>query len=287
MNIKQVVRQQLTRRPDSHKGDYGRVFIVAGSRGMSGACILSCYAALRSGAGLVTAGVPKSLTSDLTRAFHEPMFQSFPETKAGTLSKKALPGISKFLATQDVLAIGPGLSRNSETQELVRKTVLGSRVPMVIDADALNAFSGHQSLLRKMNAPAVLTPHPGEFVRLFGGRKPEGDSARKNCAREIAKKYRVVLVLKGRHTVVSSPDGKIYVNKTGNAGMATGGAGDVLAGVITALLGQGVEPFHAACFGVYLHGLAGDLAAKKKGQVSLIAGDVIDFLPEVFRRVLK
>ncbi len=282
------MKTRLRRRaPDSHKGDYGRVFVAAGSRGMSGACVLSSYGALLAGAGLVTAGVPRGLTAPLTRVFREPMFRPFPETKDGTLSRKAYSGIMKFLATQDVLAIGPGLSQNRETRALIRKIVAGCHKPMVLDADGLNAFAGDARLFEKLKAPAVLTPHPGEFVRLFGGVKPEGDTDRKKRALEAAKKYRVVLVLKGHRTVVASPDGKVYVNRTGNPGMATGGAGDVLTGIIAAMLGQGIDPFPAACFGVYIHGLAGDCAARKKGQHSLLAGDIIDCLPEAFCRALK
>lgn len=285
MNLTGKIKTCLKRRPDSHKGDYGRVFILAGSRGMSGACVLSAYAALRSGAGLVTVGVPRSLISDLTRAFREPMFKAFPETKFGTLSKKSFSEISKFLATQDVFAVGPGISRSSETQTLIRKLVLFSTKPMVIDADGLNAFSGRAELFRKIQAPAILTPHPGEFTLLFGGKIPKGDSERKKCAMQIAKKYKVIIVLKGHRTIVASPSGEVYVNRTGNPGMATGGAGDVLTGVIAAMLGQGIKPFNAACFGVYLHGFAGDFAAKKESQISLIAGDIIETLPLAFKRL--
>lgn len=286
--IKKEIRRQLGRRPKrSHKGDYGRIFILAGSHGMSGACALSSMAALRSGAGLVTVGVPESLVLPLARKMTEAMTLPLPETPAGTLSDRAFGQVKRFLEKQDVLAIGPGLSLNSETQALVRKMVLVSRKPMVIDADALTAFKEKTSLLKKIKAPAILTPHPGEFVRLFGGNVPETDLERKKRALAAAKRFGVILLLKGHHTVVASPGGEVYVNETGNPGMATGGSGDVLTGVVAAMLGQGIRPFLAACFGAFLHGLAGDFARKKKGEISLIAGDILDALPLAFKSVIR
>lgn len=286
MNIRSEIKKALGRRPeDSHKGDYGRIFILAGSRGMSGACVLTSMAALRSGAGLVTVGVSRSLMLPLARRITEAMTYELPETPAGTLSRRAWPRIMKFLEDQDVLAIGPGLSQNHETQMLIRRVVLHSAKPMVIDADGLNAFRGRAELFRKLKAPAILTPHAGEFVRLFGGKVPKGDRERKTRALQAAAKFKIVLVLKGHHTVVASPEGECYVNPTGNPGMATGGSGDVLTGMIAAMLGQKLDPFRAACFGVFIHGLVGDLAAEKKGEISLIAGDMIDVLPEVFLKL--
>ncbi len=271
----------------SHKGDYGRVFILAGSEGLSGACFLSSMAALRSGAGLVTVGVPKSLIPPLARRLTEAMTTPLPQTKHGTLSAKAFDPICHFLKTQDVLALGPGMSLNRQTQVLIRRVVLYSKKPMVVDADGLNAFEGQSHLFLKLKAPAILTPHAGEFVRLFGKPVPKGDEERRKRARESARKSGRIVVLKGYHTVVASPDGKIYVNKTGNPGMATGGSGDILTGVIAAMLGQKAEPFQAACFGVFIHGLAGDLARKEKGEISLVAGDILNALPLAFQKVLR
>ncbi len=285
MNIKSEFRKQFHRRlPNTHKGDYGRIFILAGSVGMSGACYLTSMAALRSGAGLVTVGVPKSLLLPLSRRMTEAMMKGFVETKDGTLSRSAFKQIQSFLKTQDVLAVGPGLSQNSETQEVIRKIILSSNKPMVIDADGLNAFVGHINLLRKLKTNSILTPHRGEFVRLFGGVIPKMESERKKRALDIARKFKAVLVLKGHHTVVASPKGEVYVNETGNAGMATGGSGDVLTGIIAAMLGQKIETFKAACFGVYIHGLAGDLAAKDKSETSMVASDIIACLPKAFKK---
>lgn len=286
MNIQQELQKHFRPRPRaSHKGDYGRVFILAGSIGMSGACYLASMAALKSGAGLVTVGVPKSLALPLSRKMAEAMMKALPETEEGSLSREAIKPIQNFLKTQDVLAAGPGLSQNPETQVVIRKTILNCKKPMVLDADGLNAFKGKANLLRNLRTCAILTPHPGEFIRLFGGPAPKSEPERKKRALEIAKKFKVILVLKGHHTVVASPKGEIYVNPTGNPGMATGGTGDVLTGVIAGLLGQKIDPFKAACFGVYLHGLAGDFAAKEKGEISLVAGDLLNCLPEAFQKI--
>lgn len=286
MNLEQEFKKLFSLRlPESHKGDYGRIFILAGSQGMSGACYLAGMAALRSGCGLVTVGVVQSLLLPLSRRMTEVVMKGLPETKEGTLSLRAYQSASRFLKKQDVLAIGPGLSQNPETQTVVRKIVLASHVPVVIDADGLNAFAQNASLFRKVNAPVILTPHSGEFVRLFGGGAPKTPGERKRRTLEAAKKFKCIILLKGHHTVVASPTGDLYVNTTGNPGMATGGSGDVLTGMIAALLGQKIKPFSAACLGAYLHGLAGDFAARKKGQISLIASDIIDSLPLAFRKV--
>ncbi len=288
MNIKKEFRKHFRpRRRESSKGDYGRVFVVAGSRGLSGACVMTAMAALRSGAGLVTVGVPKSLILPLAKRLTEAMTLPLPETKQGTLARSALRQILKFLAREDVLAIGPGLSLNRETQAVIRKTILSSKKPMVVDADGLNAFKGYTPLFRTLKAPAILTPHAGEFVRLFGGKIPKTGAERKYRASEVARKYRVILVLKGHRTVVASPGGKVYVNQTGNPGMATGGSGDVLTGIIAAMLAQKLDPFRAACFGVFVHGYAGDLACRDKGEIALIAGDIVAALPRAFRRILR
>ncbi len=288
MDIKKEFRKHFRPRSQtSHKGDFGRIFVLAGSQGLSGACYLTTMAALRSGAGLVTVGVPKSLVSPLTRRLTEAMMKPLPETKEGTLSPSAFRQAHTFLQTQDVLALGPGLSWNRQTQALVRRVVLHSKKPMVIDADGLNAFKGHADSFRKLKGPAVLTPHAGEFVRLFGGSISKKDQKRKTRAVFVARQFRVIVVLKGHHTIVASPEGKFYINKTGNPGMATGGSGDILTGVIAAMLGQKAKSFEAACFGVFIHGLAGDLAAKKKGEISLVAGDILNALPLAFQKVLR
>ena len=271
----------------TNKGDFGRVFILAGSRGLTGAAALTSFAALRAGAGLVTLGCPDKVYSILARRYPEVMVRPFPSTAEGSLSEKGFAEIFKFLKTQDVSALGPGLGRHSSTQRLVRKLLLQSPVLLVVDADGVNALAGHTALLKKCREALILTPHPGEFVRAFGGRKPQSDRERKRRAVEAARKFKKIMVLKGYRTVVAGADGEVYVNPTGNPGMATGGTGDVLTGIIAGLWGQGMAAFDAARFGVYLHGFAGDLVARKKGEVSLAASDLIEFLPQAIQRVLK
>lgn len=274
------------RRPGSHKGDYGHVFILAGSAGLTGAAYLTSQGALISGSGLVTLGIPKSLNPVMARKLTEVMTKPLPETRSQSLSRKAFSEIRKFLEKRDVLAIGPGLSQHKETQLLIRKIILCCNKPMVIDADALNALAGCVKGLVKIprrRSATVLTPHPGEMGRLINKSAGFVQKDRKNIAKEFAKKYNLTLVLKGHHTVVASPR-NIYINKTGNPGMASGGVGDVLTGVIASFLGQGLSGFDAARLGVYVHGLAGDLSAKEKGQLSVTAVDLLNKLPKALRR---
>jgi NAD(P)H-hydrate epimerase len=294
MNISSVAKK-LKRSPIVHKGDMGRVFILAGSRGMTGAANLTGMAALRAGAGLVTVGVPDAVYLIIAKHDSELMIRPLPSTPKGTLSLKGFSDIKHFCLAQNVLAIGPGLSQQVTTQKLIRKVLQTSELPVVIDADGLNALKGHLKILNKGDrlnyrgiqpVPFILTPHPGEFCRVFGGKLTDSDVLRKERALKAAREHGVVIVLKGHHTVVASPDGEVYVNKTGNPGMATAGSGDVLTGVIAALVGQGLPYFEAACLGAHVHGLAGDLAAKKTGQVSMTAGDILRFLPDAFKTLV-
>ncbi|MBN1687483.1 MAG: NAD(P)H-hydrate dehydratase [Candidatus Omnitrophica bacterium] len=285
--IRKILKKKWKpRKKTAHKGDFGRVLLLAGSRGLTGAAYLSSLACVRAGAGLVTLGCPEKVYPILARRSQEVMVKPFPSTREGSFSVKALGPILRFLKNQNVLAIGPGLSQDSDTQKLVRRVLAKSVAMIVIDADGLNALKGHTQELKKCIGRAVITPHPGEFVRLFGGKLSDSDKVRRKRAVEVAKKYHVVVVLKGHRTVVADPRGKVYINRTGNPGMATGGTGDVLTGIIAALIGQKFSLFDAACFGVYLHGLSGDRAAKKVGEVSLAAGDLIEALPAAIQSVL-
>ena len=273
------------RKPDTHKGDYGHIFVLAGSLGFSGAAVLCANSAMRSGAGLVTLGVPEGVYSIIAKkAYPEVMVRPLAETKDKTLSLKAYPAIMSLIEKTDVLAIGPGLSRNPQTQKLIRRIISNIHKPMVIDADALNALSGNLEILRINPNLKILTPHPGEFSRLSGAPRVYIQKNRETLAKKFAYDYNIILVLKGHNTVVASPN-KLYVNKTGNPGMATAGSGDVLTGIISALLGQGLNGFSAAKTGAYLHGLAGDLAAKEKTQAALIASDIIENIPEGIKRL--
>jgi len=278
----------LRRKLDSHKGDFGHLFILAGSPGYSGAAVLCAAAAMRSGAGLVTLGVPKGLNNAIIKIkSKEVMTFPLPETKDGTLSLAGFRKIKDFIKKIDVLAVGPGLSQNKSTLELARKIVSDIDKPMIIDADALNALVGHLKLLSAIRYPLsakILTPHPGEMARLLGVSIKEIQSKRKTVAKIFAQDYNCTVVLKGEKTIVADSSGEIYENSTGNPGMATAGSGDVLTGIIAALLGQGLNAFLAAKFAVYLHGLAGDLAAKEKTQISLIASDIIDKIPQAIKK---
>lgn len=277
------------RNPDTHKGDYGHIFIIAGSLGYAGAAILCANSAMRSGAGLVTLGIPKSLSTVVAkRVFLEVMIKVLPERKKGTVGIAAYKDIANFSKKADVLAIGPGLSRNKSTQSLIRKIISKIDKPMVVDADALNALSGNLNLLRvkhsTLNAIRILTPHPGEFSRLIDKPLDYIQKNRESLAKSFARDYNTVLVLKGHNTIVASPVNKLYVNTTGNPGMSTAGSGDVLTGIIAAFLGQGLDGFKAARLGAYLHGLAGDLAAREKTQVGMIASDIIEKIPEAIKK---
>jgi ADP-dependent NAD(P)H-hydrate dehydratase / NAD(P)H-hydrate epimerase len=285
MNI-QSIAKKLKRPVAAHKGDFGRVFILAGSRGMTGAAHLTGMAALRSGAGLVTVGIPDAVYLIIAKRESELMTRPLPSTPKGTLSLKGFSEVERFCLTQDVLAIGPGLSQHITTQKLIRKVLQATGLPLVVDADGLNALKGHLKVLEACRGRAVLTPHPGEFIRVFGGKLNDSATLRKKRASEVAREQGVVMVLKGHHTVVASPEGEIFVNTTGNPGMATAGSGDVLTGVISALIGQGLAPFEAAAFSVHIHGLAGDMAGKTIGQISLTAGDILHFLPDAFRALI-
>lgn len=283
---KELVKGWLPFRPNSsHKGDYGRVLVIAGSKGMAGAACLAAEAAARAGAGLVTLAVPEAVYNPVAAKLAEVMVVPVPDTGEGTLSLKAVPVIKDMLKRADVLALGPGISAMDETQEAVREIVLMSALPTVLDADGLNALAGHTEMLKNVKGPMVLTPHPGEMGRLTGLSPGLVQQDRLKLARSWSSKWRAVLVLKGARSLVASPGGAVYINPSGNPGMATGGSGDVLTGIIAGLMAQGMEPARAAAAGVFLHGLAGDRAAMEKGMMGLIAGDILEALPAVTRSV--
>lgn len=266
----------------SHKGDYGHVLVVAGSRGKTGAAFMAAKACMRAGAGLVTIGVPESLMDVFQVRVTEEMILPLPDAGDGTLSSKALEKILKFLSDKaDVLAIGPGISVTDDTKKLVSVLVAGSPVPMIMDADAINAIQGNQNILKKAKSPIILTPHTGEMAGLLQGSK-ESEQDRINIAMKFSKETGTYLVLKGAPTVIAEPEGSVFINSTGNPGMASAGVGDVLTGMIAAFLGQKLNPLEAAILGVYIHGLAGDIAAKRIGEHSLIASDIIDMISEAF-----
>jgi NAD(P)H-hydrate epimerase len=273
------------RSKDAHKGDFGKLFILAGARGMTGAATLATMGALRTGAGLVTVGLPESTYPLVMPNVLEAMALPLDETSNGSLSSTSESAISSFLKTQDVFAVGPGLSRMPETQKVIRKVVNASNKTVLLDADGINAFVGYPGELIKTTRSLVITPHPGEFSRLFKTAIPTSESERILAAKKAAKQMHAVVVLKGYHTVVASFRGELYVNSTGNAGLAKGGSGDLLFGMIAALLAQKLAPFDAAQAGVYLHGLAADLALRQFGEISLLASDVAGFIPQALMKI--
>ena len=268
------------------------MLVVAGSTGMTGAAALASEAALRAGAGLVTLAIPKSLNPILEVKLSEVMTLPLPETEAGSLAKSAAPAILEYAEkTKSVLAIGPGLSQHPETVALVHQLVKengekGLGLRMVIDADGLNALAQSTELISLLGTEAVLTPHPGEMARLTNSSISTLETNRINAAEEFANEYGVTLVLKGAPTVTSAPDGNTWINSTGNPGMATAGMGDVLTGIIAGLMAQNVSSETAAVLGVYLHGLAGDIAAETLGMHGLIAGDVLQAVPQAISSLI-
>lgn len=283
LTIKKIIP---ARKLNSHKGDYGHVLVLAGSVGLTGAAYLTSQAALLCGSGLVTLGIPKSLNLIMEMKLTEVMTKPLAQTQEYSLSLKALAQIRQILPNIDALAVGPGLSRNAQTQRLVHQLLLSVTKPLVLDADGINALIGRLSILRKVKSNLVVTPHPGELSRLLNLKVDQIQKNRTRIAKQFAKKYRVVVVLKGYRTVVAAAEGKTYINKTGNPGMASGGCGDVLTGIIAAFLGQEMDCFQAARLAVYVHGLAGDIAAKEKGEISLVATDILDKLAQAFKKVL-
>jgi len=284
---KEAVRAALPARPaSSHKGTYGHAGILAGSVGKTGAAALAAKAALRTGAGLVTVGVPASVNDTLEAKLLEAMTLPLPETKARTLGRAGFDRILAFIRARTAIAIGMGLSTHPETVEVVQSLMKHIDRPSVLDADALNALASRASLLTECKIPPILTPHPGEMARLEVDATAQSVNAdRLGTARRFARERGVFLVLKGARTVVARPDGLLMICPTGNPGMATAGTGDVLTGMLVSLLAQGVPSWEAACAATYLHGAAGDLAAGRTGLAGMIAGDLIEQIPYAIQAV--
>jgi NAD(P)H-hydrate epimerase len=275
------------RRKDTHKGSYGHVLVVAGSVGKTGAAALAGKAALRMGAGLVTVATAESALLVVARSMAELMTEPLAETPDKTIAKEALPRALGLLKGKNVVLLGPGLSTHPSTAEFVLGLLPKIRIPAVVDADGLNIIAAKPDILRRLSAPAVLTPHPGEFARLVGRSMAEVLKCRLELVPEFAAKYGITVVLKGYRTLVASPDGRVYVNPTGNPGMATGGTGDVLSGLIAAQVIQEKDFLGAVLSAVFVHGLAGDIAAEKLGERSVTAGDLIRYLPPALKALAE
>ena len=294
LNILQPCDLEWLVRPrelEAHKGTFGHVLVIGGSVGKTGAAAMAAKAALRAGAGLSTVATSRSALPVVASLGMEIMTEPLPETDSGTISFRAvMEGILDTLVEgKSVLAIGPGLGRDPETMEMVREAVKRYDIPAVLDADGLNAFAGCAKKIGAGEKVRVLTPHPGEMGRLTGKKTSEITARRLETAREFAREYGVTLVLKGFRTLTTSPGGQVWVNPTGNPGMATGGSGDVLTGVIAALLAQYPDrsATEVTAAAVYLHGLAGDIAAEEFGEVSMIAGDILGALPKAFQEIKR
>ena len=278
------------RSAESNKGSYGHVLIVGGSVGKAGSVVMSGMASLRAGAGLTTVATAKSALSTVAGFYPELMTEPMPETDVGAIATSSEPRIEELMKSMSVVAIGPGISRDPQTSTLVRSLVSHHKIPMVVDADGLNAFEGHTNELKGNGRTLVITPHPGEMARLVGCSIADVQKDRLGVARKFAREHELIVVLKGHRTLVVKPDGEAWVNTSGNPGMATGGTGDILTGVVAAMLAQEKRAQNpesallAVCAAVHLHGLAGDVMRDIVGEHSLVATDLLQGLPSAFER---
>jgi ADP-dependent NAD(P)H-hydrate dehydratase / NAD(P)H-hydrate epimerase len=270
---------------ESNKGNYGHALVVGGSLGKAGAAAMAGISALRAGAGLSTVATAKSVLGTVAGFHPALMTEPLPETDSGTISSSALDRIAELAKGKSVLAIGPGISRDRQTADLVRALVAQLQLPMVVDADGLNAFEGRTNELTGNGRTLVITPHPGEMARLMGCTIADVQKDRLGVARQFARQHELIVVLKGHRTLVVQPDGEAWVNTTGNPGMATGGTGDILTGMVAGMIAQhSKNPFAGVLAAVHLHGLAGDVMREAVGEHSLVATDLLKGLPEAFRR---
>ncbi len=271
---------------DTHKGTYGHLFVIAGSPGKSGAATLSAMGAQRSGTGLITVGVPKSLNPIMEQKTTEAMTEPLPETAFQTLGEESLERVLEIIKERKTaVAIGPGISTTNETREFLYEVIRNCEVPMLIDADAITLIGDYPEILMEAKAPVVLTPHPGEMSRLARISTEDVQADRIGVSLEFSSKYNAYLVLKGARSIISTPSGEIFINTTGNAGMASGGMGDVLTGIIGGLLAQRLDPVEACKLGVFVHGLSGDIVAEEIGEVGIIASDIAGTLPRAFNKL--
>lgn len=276
----------FNRPDDSNKGTLGSLLCICGSYGMAGAAIMAGKAALRCGIGLLKIAIPKSIYPVCATNILESVYYPLEETSNGVISSKNTDFLLEMCEKSSAVVIGCGLSVCDDTKNLVQSVITNCEKPLVIDADALNCICNKPEILKNLKAPAIITPHPGEMARLLHSTPKTVNSNRENTAIDFAKKFGVVTVLKGAGTIIASPDGEVYINHTGNSGMATGGSGDVLSGIIGSLLAQGAAPINAAAAGVFLHGTIGDLAAEKLGKISMLPTDMIDMIPTAYLKLM-
>jgi NAD(P)H-hydrate epimerase len=275
------------RSADTHKGQTGHLLVIAGSTGKTGAAAMTAVSAMRAGAGLVTLGIAESLNPIIETQVMEVMTAPLPECRYGILAANAIDVLTMLADGKNCLAIGPGIGQAEETRSLVRKIISQIDTPLVIDADGLNNIAGQTQLLKKAKGPVVLTPHPGEMARLIEASSTVVQQNRLACARDFATNFGVHVVLKGAATVIAHPDGSAYINPTGNPGMASGGMGDVLTGVLAGFITQGLTPKAATHAAVYLHGAAADTLAQTVGPIGYLAGEVMNTIPREIKKLLK
>ena len=281
---KNIVKRAVPNRPDNaNKGTMGTLLSICGSFGMAGAAILAGKSALRCGVGLEKLAIPKSIYPIAAGSILESVFLPLSETSDGKISRTNIPSLLLEAKKSTAVLLGCGLSVCDDTKALVKSFVENCTVPMVLDADALNCIADNPEILKKRKSDIIITPHPGEMGRLCGITAKEVNADRVNVALRFAEKYGVITVLKGSGTIIASPNGQALLNTTGNSGMATGGSGDVLAGMTAGLLAQGKSAFDCAAAAVYLHGLAGDFAAEKLGKISMLPSDIIDCIAQAFK----
>ena len=277
LNHQKVLDILPDRAKDAHKGDFGKILLLCGSKGYTGAAYLAAMGALRCGAGLVFLGVPENIYAIEAVKLHEAIVFPLPD-EGRRLSVMAISEILDRLPAMDAVLVGPGLGQSEGVFQVVKAVLQNAACPVVLDADGINVMVGHKDILRGRTQPTVLTPHGGEFARLGG----DAQEDRQAAAEAMAKDLGCIVLLKGHHTVIT--DGSTtYINPTGNPGMAVGGSGDVLAGMITALLGQGIDPLQAASCGAWLHGAAGDLCAEEMGQYGMLPSDMLNVLPRLLK----
>src|SRR5512145_353144 len=282
-----VVKSMLSiRPPDFHKGDAGRVFVVGGSPGMTGAPCLAGRAAMRMGAGLITVVVPESLRPVAESKLMEVMSAGIPDGGTGLFTKAMVPALLERIARADVVVVGPGLGSYPEAAGFMAALLPRLQVPFLIDADGLNALAGQTKVLRSASAPCIVTPHPGEMSRLTGESIEAIEGSRIGAARHFAEEENVTVILKGARTIVATPKGDVFINTTGNPYMASGGMGDALTGMIAALASQGLSPNDAACAGVFLHGMSADLLVRDHPMTPVTATDVIENIREALQQTL-
>jgi NAD(P)H-hydrate epimerase len=285
---KKMIKKYIPKRiADSHKGTYGKASVVAGSRGLSGAAILTCLAALNSGIGIIELFIPESIDLIISTKVVEIITRPLKETPNGLLDLSSINTVVKGIMASDVVAIGPGCGNSNELLELVKQIIKTSEIPLVIDADGLNALAKNIEILNddERNSPIVLTPHLGEMSRLINRPIEEIQRNKISIVKNFSREYNVILVLKGARTIVGLPNGEIYINLNGNSGMSTAGSGDILTGLIASLIAQGVEPGKSALLGVFIHGYSGDLVANEKGEYGMLAEDIVKSIGQVFKEL--